>query len=458
MALNPDDGVRLLANCVVGLGFSRRGFRLGLDRGPHLIGCDAGSADFGPGFLGSGRDPKARLSVERDLSIMIEGAKEVGAPLVIGSCGGAGGTPHLEGFRGIVGDIAREHGMKLRVGLVHAEQAKDPIHRALDEGRVHPLGPVGELTHEAVDSSTRIVAMAGAGPIIEALEAGVDVVLAGRCADPAIFAPGPLRLGVAPGPAWHAAKSIDKGYLATTQPQRGSPVLATVTNDSFVVEPMLPDVACTVQSVARITMHENPDPNVITLPSGALVASEATYEQLDERRVLVRGSRFERAASPSVKLEGAALVGYRSVMIAGIRDPRLLERFDGFLDSYRALLEKVVASIGVRPDQWTVRFRSYGHNAVLGETEPLAGTAMHEVGLVVDVVAETQEIASAVCGRAGATGSRLDFTGQLGGGGNFAYPFSPNVLSGGPVYRWSVWHTLDVADERDPFRLEVVEV
>jgi hypothetical protein len=450
--------MRLLANCVVGLGFSRRGFRLGLERKPDLIGCDAGSADFGPGFLGSGRDPKSRLSVERDLSIMIQGGKEVGAPVVIGSCGGAGAGPHLDGFRGIVSDIAREHGLRLRIALVHAEQDKADIHRALDEGRVHPLGPVPRLSHEAIDASTRIVGMAGAGPIGAALDAEVDVVLAGRCADPAIFAAGPLRLGLPAGPAWHAAKSIDKGYLATTTPQHGSPVLATVDPDGFTVEPMLPEVVCSVHSVARITMHENPDPHSITLPTGAIRTAGARYEQLDPRRVRVTGSEFEPAEAPSIKLEGAALVGYRSVMIAGIRDPRLLERFDDFLNSYRALLEKVVASIGIQPEQWTVRFRPYGHNAVLGPVEPYPGRDMHEVGLVVDVVAETQQIAAAVCGRAGATGSRLDVTGQLGGGGNFAYPFSPNVLNGGPVYEWSVWHTLDVSDEGDPFTMEVIDI
>jgi hypothetical protein len=452
------EGVRLLANCVVGLGFSRRGFQAGLERSPHLIGCDAGSADFGPGFLGSGRDPKSRISVERDLGIMLRGAYEVGAPLVIGSCGGAGGAPHLQGFCDLVGDIAEQEGMRLKVALVHCEMDKSDVHQALAAGQVRPLGPVGDLTHEDVESSTRIVAMAGAGPLAAALEQGADVVLAGRCADPAIYACAPLRLGVAAGASWHAAKSIDKGYLATTEPHLGSPVLATVHDDAFTVEPMLPDAVCSVQSVARITMHENPNPHVIDQPTGAILTAEAKYEQLDARRVRVTGSRFRPAASPSVKLEGAALVGYRSVMVAGIRDPRLLERFDEFLSSYRALLEKVVVSIGIRPDQWTVRFRAYGHNAILGAVEPLAGRELHEVGLIVDVVGDTQDVATAVCGRAGATGSRFDFTGHLGGGGNFAYPFSPNVLAGGPVYRWSVWHVLSVDDECDPFRVEMVEL
>ena len=46
-------------------------------------------------------------------------------------------------------------------------------------------------------------------------------MLAGRCCDPAIFASAPLILGIPAGIAWHAAKSLDKGYLATTEPLKG---------------------------------------------------------------------------------------------------------------------------------------------------------------------------------------------------------------------------------------------
>jgi hypothetical protein len=448
----------LLANCVVGFGFSRRGFRLGLERAPHLVGCDSGSTDFGPGFLGSGRDPKSRLSSERDLRIMVTGAASAEAPLVIGSCGGAGAEAHLAGFRAIVGDIARSAGLRLKVAVIHAELDRATIHHALDDGRTTPLGDIEPLTHAAIDESAAIVGMMGAGPIIDALDAGADVVLAGRCADPAIFASGALRLGVPEAIAWHAAKSIDKGYLATTEPSKGSPVLATLREDHFVIEPMLPDAVCTTQTVARITMHENPDPFAIVQPTGAIAARDARYEQVDKRTVRVSGSRFEHAPRPSIKIEGARLVGYRAVMIAGIRDPRLLEQLDAFLDEYRALLERVVASLGISPAQWSLRFRPYGHDAVLRDLEPSRAMPPHEVGLVVDVVADTEDIAGAIAGRAAATGSRLDFTGRLGGGGNFAYPFSPNVLRGGPVYEWSVWHVMEVDDERDPFRIELIEI
>jgi hypothetical protein len=449
---------RLLANCVVGLGFSYRGFQLGLDKKPDLIGCDAGSADMGPYYLGAGRDPKSEVSLERDLRIMIEGGLTAGCPVVFGSCGGAGGDPHLEGFRRIVEGIADDIGRRLRVALIHADQDPGVLRTALDEGRVAPLGPFPQLTADAIDASSAIVAMMGAGPIVDALGEGAEVVLAGRCADPAIYAPAALLDGRPAGVAWHAAKSIDKGYLATTAPREGSPVLATITDDGFVVEPTKPGVVCTVDSVARLTMHENPDPFAIRQPSGDLLTENARYEQLDGGRVRVTGSDFDPALRPSVKLEGARLVGYRTILLAGIRDPRLLACFDDFLAEYRTLLERVARSLGIDPGSWSVRLRSYGHDAVLADREPNRAHPPHEVGLIVDVVADSQDLATAIASRAGPTGSRFDYTGRLGGGGNFAYPFSPSVLPVGPVYEWSVWHTLEVDDERDPFRTELVEL
>ena len=140
------------------------------------------------------------------------------------------------------------------------------------------------------------------------------------------------------------------------------------------------------------------------------------------------GSRFEAAARPSVKLEGARLIGYRTILLAGLRDPRLLARLDEFLAEYRRLMERVAASLRVDPSTWTLRFRAYGRDAVLGSLEPERDRVPHEVGLVVDIVADTQELATALASRAGPTGSRFDLTGHLGGGGNFAYPFSPSVI------------------------------
>ncbi len=442
----------MLANCVVGLGFSYRGFRAGLERKPHLIGCDAGSADFGPGFLGSGRDAKSALAVRRDLKLMMEGAHEAGCPLVLGSCGGAGSRPHVLGYERMVRQIAAELRISPRIALIHADQDKDTLHSALTRSRIRPLGPFPQLTHADIDSSSDIVAMMGAGPVAAALEAGADIVLAGRCADPAIYAAQAMRLGADPALAWHAAKCVDKGYLATTAPSEGSPVLATIRGDHFDIEPTKTGAVCTVASVARTAMYENPDPFTLRQPTGELDVSRARYEQIGNA-VRVRCSRFTDTA-PTVKLEGARLTGHRAILLVGLRDPRLLARLDEFLDRYRTLLDAAARSMGVEPERYTVVFRPYGRDAVLGPAEPSAGVPV-EVGLVVDVVADTPDLALALAGRAGPIGSRLDVGGGMGSGGNFAYPFSPSSIALGPVYEWSVWHVMDVDDEKDPFRVEL---
>jgi hypothetical protein len=435
--------VRLLANTVVGLGFSRRGFEAALERRPSMIGCDAGSSDFGPYYLGSGTTPKSPQAFRRDLEIMLEGARRLDVPLVVGSCGGAGADVHVDVFANLIKEIAAEKGLHFRLATISSEQSRERLIRAVDDGRVHPHGPVKDLTVEEIDATGRVVAMMGTEPVAAALDGGADVILTGRIVDPAIFAPVALRAGVDPGTAWHAAKTIDKGALATTDPSKGSPVLASIDDHGFVVEPFVPDVACTVATVASVVMHENPDPFHVTEPGGRIDTTDAVYRQLDQHRVGVTGSRFVPAPY-TVKLEGAALDGYRSILIAGIRDPRVIERFDEFLEVYRDKLIRVAASLAIHESEFSVGFRSYGKDAVMGARELPDLPVPHEIGLIVDVVGATEAIARAVAGKAGPVGSRLDIIGGASGGGNFAYPFSPSVVYVGPVYRWSVWHTMEI--------------
>jgi Acyclic terpene utilisation family protein AtuA len=449
--------VKMLAGGMVGLGFSLRGFRDGLERRPDMIGCDAGSADTGPGPLGTGKPPKARRAVESDLRHMLRGAQNLGVPLIVGSCGGAGGLPHLRATEEVVRDIAAADGFHFRLGLIHAEQEPESLIHALRAGRIKPLGPFADLTESAISRSERIVAMMGAGPIIEALDRGADVVLAGRCTDPAIFASYALKRDLPPGPSWHAAKSIDKGPLATSAPVEGSPVLATVRDDHFIVEATKKDVICDISSVAGITLHENPDPWSVHQPTGAISTKNARYEAVDGK-VVVRNSEYTAAVEPSVKLEGASLAGYRSIVIAGIRDPRLLARLDEFLQNYNDLAHRIAHALSVSAEEYSLRFRVYGRDGVMGDLEPFRESVGKEVCLIIDVVSQDQDLSYLLASRTGSIGSRYDFTGKLGGGANFAYPFSLPVINLGPVYVWSAWHLLSVDNECDPFQVEMVDL
>jgi hypothetical protein len=450
--------VRLLANGMVSNGFSYRGFQAGLARAPHMIGCDAGTSDYGPGPLGSGKDIKPAVSVERDLRIMLLGAREIGVPLIIGSCGVAGAAPHVAGYRKIIEEIARTEGLHFRLAVVHCDIDKEKLKLEVAAGRVHSHGAVAPLTSETIDASSYIVGMAGAKPFISALDAGADVILGGRCTDPAIYASVALRAGIPAGPAWHAARTIDKGNLATTDPGEGSPVLATVSEEGFTIEPTKEGAACTVKTVAALTMYENPDPWTIRQPSGAISAEFSRFEQIDPRTVRVTGSQFTPAVKQTIKLEGAKQVGFRSAFLVGIRDPRVIRELDSYLAKYQALIARIARSIGVEPGTWRVKFRVYGRDAVMGALEPLRDTPSHEIGLLVDVVAATAEMSEALLTRASAAGAKLDPSGGIAAGANFAAPFSPNFMKLGPVYEWSVWHLLELADEAQPFRVELFDL
>ena len=88
---------RLLSTSgILGYGFPEESIKRGVAMGVDMIGCDGGSTDPGPHYLGSGKTLNSRLAMKRDLKLMLQAAVAEGVPVTIGSCGGAGGEPHLK--------------------------------------------------------------------------------------------------------------------------------------------------------------------------------------------------------------------------------------------------------------------------------------------------------------------------------------------------------------------------
>jgi hypothetical protein len=62
--------------------------------------------------------------------------------------------------------------------------------------------------------------------------------------------------------------------------------------------------------------------------------ADVSYKQLEDgRSVRVQGAVHVKDEKYMVKLEGAELLGYRTVFIGGIRDPILIEGIDDFLEA-----------------------------------------------------------------------------------------------------------------------------
>ena len=159
-------------------------------------------------------------------------------------------------------------------------------------------------------------------------------MLAGRAFDAALSATLPIMRGIEPGLALHMGKIVECGSLVAL-PRASDGVLAEIDGESFVISPADPAKYCTVETVAAHTMYEKSDPYRLAAPGGYLDLAEATFERVDDRSVRVAGSVFQPSASYFVKLEGAALVGYRSVCLAGVRDPTLISQLDDVLERVR---------------------------------------------------------------------------------------------------------------------------
>ena len=442
----------------LGYGFSETAFWKGVEQGLDFIGCDAGSMDPGPYYLGAGIPFTSRQSAKRDMALMLEAAVRDGIPLLIGSCGGGGGRPHVEFTRDMVLEIAREKGLHFKMALINAEVEQDYLLAKVRAGKVKPLGPIGDLTEQDVRDTHRVVAMMGVEPYHAALKAGAQVILAGRSSDAAIFAAIPTMRGADPALAWHLGKIIECGG-AVVEPKIGQDcVIGRLRSDHFIVEPGHPDKKCPRIRVAAHTLYENPSPYHLVEPTGTLDTTGSTYEQINPRAVKVAGSKMSHAPVYTVKLEGVKRLGFRTMFIAGIRDPGLIKELDTYIATNTAKVAEDAAGLGIAESDYRLTFRVYGKNAVMGSLEPVKETQAHEVGLLVDCIAKDEETSKVMLAKARYCCLHNDFPNRMCISGNLAFPFSPSDVSVGWVYSFHIWHVMELEDPLEPFAIELVEV
>jgi hypothetical protein len=451
----------LAASGVCGSGFREESLEEAMGRRPHFIGCDGGSTDPGPYPLGAGITSFPAVSIRRDMRLMLLAARKAGIPLLIGSAGTAGGEPHVAAVRRIVEEIAREEGLKFPMAIIHAEQDKDYLKKRLREGRIKPLKPAPDFDEGVIDRAERIVGMMGEDPYLRAIDKGAEVVIAGRSSDCAIYAGIPVREGIPAGIAWHAAKILECGTASVVQRKSPDCLMATCRDDHFDVEPLDPSLRCTPQSIASHSLYENADPYLHVESNGTIDLTDSQYKALDTRRVRVSGSSFRPAKTYTVKLEGAEKVGYQSIIVGGIRDPFIIRQIDDWVERLHARVHARVAEIyggKLDRDKYVFNVRVYGKNGVMGALEPVKEITTHELCLLFEVTAPTQEIASAIASVTRHQALHLpipEWSGLITG---VACPYNPAYLERGAVYRFCVNHVVEPDDPYEMFPTEYVNV
>lgn len=451
--------MRLMAcSGMLGYGFTEEAFDRGLSLGVEMIGCDAGSMDPGPYYLGTGTPFVSKEAMRRDLTVMLRGARKAQVPMIVGSAGGGGSDAQLAMTVEMIEEIARDNGLSFRLAVIAAEPDAAYLKARVRAGATHPLGPIDPLTEADVDNAARIVAMMGVEPLQAALGDGAEVIIAGRCSDAAIYAALPIMKGCDPALAWHLGKIVECG-AQVIEPRAGQDcIVGSIHDDFFEIEPGHPDKACTRTRVAAHTLYENPSPHELKEPSGILDSADCDFEQISPTTVRVRGSRFLPANGYTVKLEGVRREGFRSIFIAGIRDPILIDGFAAFAAACTERAQIQARDLGIPDDAYTLNFRVYGTGEVMGPKEFARNGPPLELCVIGEVIARDEAMSRAVLAKARYALLHTDFDGRLCISGNLAFPFSPSDVSVGDVYDFHVWHTLALDDPMEPFRLDIRQV
>jgi hypothetical protein len=433
---------------ILGYGFPKESFFEGLAHNPDVIGVDAGSVDPGPYYLGAGVSFTDRAAVKRDLALILPEALKRGIPLLIGTAGGSGAQVHLDWNREIIEEIAAEKNLSFKMAVIPADIDKDYLLANLD--KTSPLGPLPALTPKDVEEATYIVAQMGWEPYSVALDQGADVILGGRTYDPAVFAALALKLGFPKGPALHMGKILECAAIAAEPGSGRDCMVGVLDEEGFTLFPTNPQRRCTVKSVAAHSLYEKSNPWLLPGPGGALDLRGTCYQQVDEKTVRVTGSAYVEN-DYTIKMEGSRLVGYRTLTIAGVRDPIFISQLQEVLEQVRSAVRDNFEDTS----NYHLEFKIYGLNGVMGDLEPNPVPG-HEVGIIIEAVAGTQEEANTICSFCRTTLLHYGYEGRIATAGNLALPFSPSDLPAGPVYEYCIHHLLP--SKPDFFKPEIVEV
>ena len=430
----------------LGYGFDPAALARGMQFQPQVIAVDAGSTDPGPAYLGSAEPLCSRRVVKEEIEQLLKASRSAAIPLVIGSAGGSGRGELVDWTVDIVREIAREQKFRFKLAWIYADIPRARVKQAIAANEVEDFEAGFALTTETLEATDAIVAQMGWEPIAKAFDAGAEVVVAGRACDDLAIASYPISVGADIGLATHMGKILECGAFSA-EPFAMDVMMGFLHSDHFLLEPGSLDRKASLKSVAAHSLYEREDPFLQRGPGGSVDLSNCHFEAHGERRVRVSGAKFLADDNYRVKLEGAAMVGYRTLCMAGIRCPTMIERLDELLEHAR---QKTIEHFS--PDTVLPTFRVYGRDGVMSGMEPLRQQSLsHELGLLMDVTAANQELAHAACHFLSGHLLHVAYPGQMNTSGNLAFPYSPSDVDAGPVYEFSIYHLMQTTSPTELF-------
>lgn len=396
---------RVVAACgALGYGFPRASLQEALKGRIDAIISDAGSMDAGPYYLGTGEEYFEREAVKADYCHMVEAGLATGSPVILGSCGMAGGNRNLDWMLDVAKEVFAELKVKdAKVAVIRSELDNEDVIKELRAGALLPTGIGPELSEDALRESV-IVGQMGIHPLITALQSGAQYIFAGRACDIALFASDMIRRGIDAGIAYHVGHVLECGALACDPGTPSDCLVAEIYDDGSAVF-VAPEAGrrCTPYSIAAHSLYEESHPQLQFYPEGILVMEHTEFFAPDARTTGIRNSMFVHAAKPwpwSIKLEGARRLGKRRVSLIHI------DATD---------LAKIPADVLV-----------YGRNGV--QMRAVEGDE-RELGIIIETHAKTPEAAETLASLLTHYLIHYGYPGRKATAGNIAYPLSPNLVS-----------------------------
>ena len=146
----------------------------------------------------------------------------------------------------------------------------------------------------------------------------------------------------------------------------------------------------------------------------------------------------------TLKLEGVKHSGYRTISPATIFDTTTIENIDNIIKIVTDFVKENTKNT-LSPDSYQINFK-------------MSGSKESSLGIIIDVVGATQEIADTVCALTRSRMLHCDYPGRKSSAGNLAFPFSPSDIHVGPEYEFSVFHLVQVDSLLETSKIELEEV
>jgi hypothetical protein len=412
---------------------------------PSAVIADSGSCDIGPEPLASGRASSSAEWQKHDIEVLLLGARQKGIPLIITSASDTGTNKGVDQYAQIVRDLVAEHRLgPLKLGLIKHNMTRGYLRRLLRQGtNIRGLDGFPPMQQRDIERTTHFVPVMGAEPIMQSLTEDPDVVITSRTSDCCPFAAFAMHHGYNADLAYFWGKVLECGSFVAYPKLVNHSVLGMIYDDRIAVSAIHDEQRVTPLSLRKHAAYERSSFKGEAVAGGFIHIDGMEAEEVDEKTAAAWGARFEPSPTYNVKLEGAGYVGHKAEYLVGIRSQSFIQKLDEVISHTRQELGNSYQGV-----PYELYFSRYGIDGVLGAREPLKSDQIHEVGLLIEVIAAKKELALEIAKLAGRL---LLFTPVLSERGSAGRVQLRNEEASyyGKAYEWTMNHIIEFDSAQD---------